>query len=394
MASIYVHVPFCARRCTYCDFYFVTGDKSPATFVRAAVQEIAHYASVYGKAEPIETVYFGGGTPSRLAPDDVFALLDAVRTGFKADALQEVTFEVNPDDLSADYLRALRSLGVDRLSIGVQSFFDADLAWMNRVHTGAQAEAAIEMAQAAGFDNFSIDLIFGLPEQPEEYWAANLARAVRLGAPHVSAYGLTVEQKTPLGKSVARGLVIPSGDDVMAARYGFTSEFLRGRGYEHYEIASFALPGRRAVHNARYWTHDNYLGIGPSAHSFWWKRGVAGRRSGAAHRWSNVSHLGRYEALLEGRQLPLDEKQNLSLDALANEYVMLRLRTSDGLDLAVLDERYGADLVTEKVSELAWLEGDGLVTLRGGVLRLTDEGKLVADGVTERLMLDERSQGL
>ncbi len=390
MAGLYIHVPFCAQRCTYCDFYFVAGERTTAGFVAAAVAEIEALGARYGGREPLETVYFGGGTPSRLPVEGVFALLDAARRHFRADALQEVTIEVNPDDVTPDYFPALRALGVDRLSIGVQSFFEDDLRWMRRTHTAPQAEDAVAMARAAGFSNISLDLIFGLPEQPEEHWAANLAKALRLGADHLSTYGLTVETRTPLGKAVETGRIVPLDDEVMAERYRFTMDFLRAQGFEHYEISAFARPGRRALHNARYWTHANYLGVGPSAHSFWWDRRLGG---GGARRWSNVRHLGRYEALVGQGRPPLDEQQTLSLDALANEFLMLRLRTSDGLDLDVLDDRYGVDLLAEHVDELAALEDAGLTLLRGCTLRLTDDGKLVADAVTERLLVDETFRG-
>jgi oxygen-independent coproporphyrinogen III oxidase len=391
LAGLYLHVPFCAQRCTYCDFYFVAGERATAGFVQAARVEIEALGTRYGAREAVETIYFGGGTPSRLPLDGVFALLDAVRRHFRADAPEEVTFELNPDDATPEYLRGLRTLGIDRLSIGVQSFFDADLRWMRRAHTAEQAAAVVAMAREAGFDNLSLDLIFGLPEQPEEYWAANLERAVGLEVEHLATYGLTVEDRTALGKAVAAGRTVPLDDEAMAARYRFTMDYLRGRGYEHYEISAFAKPGRRAVHNARYWTHANYLGVGPSAHSFWWDRRLGGA---GAQRWSNVRSLARYEALLGQGRAPLDEQHGLSLDALANEYLLLRLRTADGLDLDALEARYGVDLLAEHVDEIAALEADGLVRLRGSTLRLTDDGKLVADAVTERLVLDETHRGL
>ncbi len=389
MSALYLHIPYCAQRCVYCDFYFVTSKRAPTGFVEAMRAEIADYGAQYGPHEKVETIYFGGGTPSRLPLSDVERLLGAVRDHFQADAPAEVTFEVNPDDCSPEYVRGLHSLGIDRLSIGVQSFFDADLRWMNRAHTAREAENAIALARETGFRSFSVDLIFGLPEQPEEYWYANVQKAVRLGAPHLSTYGLTVEEGTVLGKNVQRGLVAPLPEDAMAERYLFTLELLRGEGFEGYEISSFARPGHRARHNSLYWTHANYLGFGPSAHSFWW-----GRPEKGAHRWSNVRHLGRYEALVAGRQRPLDEKQRLSLDTLANEYVMLQLRLADGLDLDRLDQRYSADLLDEKADVVEWLAGDGLVALENRRLRLTDRGRLLADAVTEKLLFSELYRGL
>ena len=385
MAGLYLHIPFCSQRCVYCDFYFVTTRTSHASFVQALCTELDYYAAEYGSREPIETIYFGGGTPSLLALDDIAQILQAIHTGYDTSDVREVTFEMNPEDADADYLRGLRQLGIDRLSIGVQSFYADDLTFMNRSHSADEAEAIVPLVREADFGNFSIDLIFGLPEQPEEYWAANLQKAIRLDVPHLSTYSLTIEEKTPLAKQVQRGLVQPAGDEALEARYAFTMDYLRQHSYEHYEISSFARPGYRARHNSLYWQHANYLGFGPSAHSFW-RQGLTGA---TAFRWSNIRNLKRYEALLAGRQAPLETRDRLNLDDLANEHILLTLRTSDGLSLTHLDQRYGADLLFEKENELAWLEGEGYIEpVRSGHVRLTDRGRLVCDTVTERLLLD------
>ena len=385
MAGVYLHIPFCARRCIYCDFYFVTTARSHAGFVAAMRREIAHYGAEFGSLEPIETIYFGGGTPSRLVADDVGLLLDTVREHFDASGVLETTLELNPDDADPKYLRAIRSHGVDRLSVGIQSFQAADLEFMNRSHDADQARAVVDRARESGFDNLSVDLIFGLPGQPDEYWAANLERAVRLDVPHISTYSLTVEERTVLGNQVSRGVVAAPDEDVLADRYAFTMEYLAEAGYEHYEISSFARPGFRSVHNTRYWDHHNYLGFGPSAHSFWWK-GLP------ASRWANVRNLRSYEALLGDRQLPTDYREALSLDSLADEYVMLALRTGDGVDLDRLEERYGTDLLDERLDDIAWLETEGLIhPVRNRRLRLTDKGRTLCDSITARLLPDTDS---
>lgn len=382
MTGLYLHVPFCSQRCVYCDFYFVTTQPDHGGFLHALDVEIEHYARTY--PDPLATIYLGGGTPSLLKLEEMARILGSVYEHFDASAVEEVTVEVNPEDVSPEYLRGLKSLGVTRLSIGVQSFFAEDLAWMNRAHDAEQAEAAVEAA-ASVFDSFSVDLIFGLPEQPFEYWGANLEKAARLGAPHISTYGLTIEPKTPLAKHVERGLVKPSDDDEMAERYQFTLDFLRARGYEHYEVSSFARPGRRAVHNARYWEHENYLGLGPSAHSFWRTPMLVTK----AERWANVRNLKRYEALLRGHNLPIDEREPLGFDTLADEYLMLRLRTRGGLDLAKYAREYGVDLERDRAEPLGWLEGDGLLERTpGGILRLTDAGFAVSDAITTALLSD------
>ncbi len=381
---LYIHVPYCAQRCTYCDFYFVTSKTSPAPFLASVEREMASYGHELGAFDPIETIYFGGGTPSRLPPEDLVRLIKLASVHFDTSGVREVTVEVNPDDVTPGYLRVLKQGGVTRLSIGIQSFFADDLKWMNRSHSAEQAEQSILWARDAGFDSFSIDLIFGLPDQPPEYWMANVQKAIRLGAPHISAYGLTVEEGTPLGKQVARGLVIPAPDDEVADRFSFTQSFLRDAGYEHYEVSSFAKPGQRAVHNSAYWTHANYVGLGPSAHSFWW----GAPRSGA-HRWDNVRNLARYNALIEQRRGPVENADRLTMDALANEYLMLRLRTSDGLNLDTLNQRYAADLLHEKSDDVMMLQDEGLLIQDGSTLRLTDSGLLVADAVTSHLLFDD-----
>ncbi len=376
--GLYLHIPFCARRCVYCDFYFVTTSRDDDAFTEALCAEISRCAERYD-APPLETIYFGGGTPSLLAPRHLARILDAVHARFDASAVEEVTLELNPDDVRLADLRALRALGIDRLSIGVQSFFEEDLRWMNRSHSAAEAARIVPMARAAGFDNFSVDLIFGLPEQPAERWTANLALARRLAVPHLSTYGLTIEPKTPLGNRVRRGLTTPASEEQVAARYQETMDTLRAGGYAHYEISSFARPGREARHNARYWQHADYLGLGPSAHSFRWE-------SGGARRWANVRSLRRWqEALSEGR-LPVTDDETLAPETLADEYVLLRLRTADGLDLDRLRTRYGRDLCAEQPDALARLEAEGYLCTTHRTVRLTDKGKLTADAVTAALL--------
>ncbi|NND70706.1 MAG: radical SAM family heme chaperone HemW [Rhodothermales bacterium] len=380
MAGIYIHVPFCTQRCVYCDFYFVTTATTYSPYVDALVNEIDHYGAKHISEEPIRTVYFGGGTPSLLKVADVQRILLAIENSFQLE-LEELTFEMNPEDGSHDYLSGLRDAGIDRLSIGVQSFYDRDLEFMNRSHNAEQAESVVETVRAAGFDNFSIDLIFGIPGQPPEYWAANLEKAARLDVPHVSTYGLTIEPETPLFKMVRNGKVTAISEEDHADQFRFTIGYMVDAGYEHYEISSFAKPGHRAVHNHAYWSHTNYLGFGPSAHSFWW-RGLPARR------WVNVKNLRQYEGLLSGRTTPVEMEEHLDLDTLANEHIMLRLRTEDGLDMNFLESQYGLDLYEERVDDLAWLESEGFIEpIRNNRVKLTLDGKIMADMVTSKLMI-------
>lgn len=353
--------------------------------MRALCTELEYRAATYGALEPVETIYLGGGTPSRLSLDDLARILDTINSHFNTSELGEVTLELNPEDGDIDYLGGLKDIGINRLSIGIQSYYESDLRFMHRSHNSEQAAAVVPLVRKAGFNNFSVDLIFGVPNQPEEYWAANLEKAVGLEAPHLSTYMMTVEPRTVLHKQIERGLIQPVGEEDITDLYEFTIRYLQERGYEHYEISSFAQPGFRAQHNQLYWNHRNYLGFGPSAHSFWWK-GLPARR------WANVGNLQKYEALLESRQEPLDFSEQLVLDTLANEYIMLRLRTTDGLDLDRLSSRYGVELLVEKVDDLARLESEGYIApIRNSRVRLTELGKTLCDTVTEHLLIDDEA---
>lgn len=380
MAGLYLHIPYCSQRCVYCDFYFVTTRKVHTPFIEAMTTELELYASEYAARESIESVYFGGGTPSKLLPDEIHSLMASIRNFYTLDEVQEITFEMNPEDVTESYVRDLHQLGIDRISLGVQSFFDSDLEFLSRAHDAATARQAIEIIQKSPIENLSIDLIFALPGQDMEYWAANLEIARDFEIPHLSTYGLTIEERTPLYKQVQNGLITPISDEDHANRFLFTMDFLRDQGYEHYEISSFASPGHRSVHNHRYWSHTNYIGLGPSAHSFWWK-GLPARR------WENVKNLKSYEALLSGHTRPIDAQEALSLDVLAREYIMLRLRTSDGLDLNILEDRYGVDLLTDHLDELAMLEESSFILpIRNQIVTLTDSGKTICNSVIEKLL--------
>ena len=381
--GIYVHVPFCSQRCSYCDFYFVTTSRATGPFVAALAVEAEAYAARV--TEPVGTIYVGGGTPSLLPLGDVATLLGALHQHYETAAVEEITFEANPEDLAGpdglDYLRGLKALGVTRLSVGVQSFYDEDLRRMNRAHSGAQAEEAIAHIEKAGFASYSADLIFGLPEQPFELWGANLEKAARLGVPHLSTYSLTVEERTPLHKLVATGKVAVPGDDALRERFLFTMDYLVARGYDHYEVCTFSQPGHRSRHNQGYWRHEPYLGLGPSAHGMLWKT-----RS-LAERVQNVRSLNKWSALLQQGEWPVEAREPVTLDQLADEHVLLRLRLmDDGLDLDHLLVRYGFDLRTEKAAELRALQSGGLVRQDGATLRLTREGACVADAVALKLI--------
>ena len=384
LPGLYVHVPFCAQRCVYCDFSITTTRRDEGSFARAIEAEAARQGKVFRDRAPLSTLYLGGGTPSLLSPEALAAVLGSAHRHFDTAGLAEVTVEANPENLTGeagrDWLRAARSLGVTRLSVGVQSFFDDDLAFMTRAHDGGQAEAAVAAA-VAEIGDVSVDLIFGVPDQPFEHWGANLQKALRLGATHLSTYSLTVEARTPLRKLVDLGRVVPEGDDTLRQRYLFTHDYLAEHGFEHYEVSSFARPGHRSRHNQSYWAHETVLGIGPSAHSFWRETRSRGWR------WADVAALSRWQGLVLAGHDPLDWRESIGPDELADEAVLLGLRRlQEGLDLDTLERDYGVDLLHERRAELAALEGAGLVEVTTERVRLTVEGAAVADAVALRLV--------
>jgi len=384
VAALYFHIPFCTKRCIYCDFYFVTTNRLYEPFTEAILLEVEHHGRKYGKKEKINTLYFGGGTPSLMPLKELARILDAAAKWFDVSNVQETTIEVNPDDLTFSYLQGLREIGFDRLSIGIQSFHEADLAFLGRAHNQAQAYNSLDLARKTGFDNFSIDLIYGLPDQSLADWERNLETALAYDVPHISAYSLTVEYGTVLNKKVLKGQIKPTDEGDMGSLFGFTSSYLSNRGYEHYEISNFAKPNFRSQHNQRYWTHENYFGFGPSAHSFWWEKSP----SANVKRWANVHNLLQYQnLLLQEYTLPIAESDQLTPDDIINEYVMLRLRTDDGIDLTHLEQHYGYDLLMEKLEEIAWLESEAFIhPIKKHHLRLTLKGRMVCDAITQRLL--------
>lgn len=374
MAGLYVHVPFRARPCLYDDSPLVLAEAPHASFLQAVQAELQHYAQHYAQryagAEPIRTIYIGGGRPSLLSRDELRRLLQTIREHFEAEALEEVTLEIHPADASDAYLRGTHELGIDRVSMDVISFYADDLERLQADQPDLSREVAVERLHDAGFDRFTIDLYFGWAEQPGMRWKANLQKADRLTVPHISIVECTGDQ------------LAEASEDLRADQLQFAMEYLHNQGYEHYEISHFARPHHRGIHNQRHWNHSNYLGVGPSAHSFWWN----GER---AVRWSNVRNLARYEALIDQHHRPIAQQTELSDEDLAAEYVMLRLRTADGLDLDVLKSRYGFDLRAERADALARFAGEGYIELfNERHVRLTDRGKLVADTIISALLPD------
>jgi len=373
--GLYIHVPFCTQRCIYCDFYFVTSMRSRSRFVDAVCTEISQTAQRYREI-PVATIYFGGGTPSRLPHEDVAHILAVIQRCFDTQATMEITFEMNPEDVSTDDLANLRKCGITRPSVGIQSFWADDLKFLNRAHGPNQADRAIAHIKEARFKSWTLDLIFGLPDQHPTRWAVNLARA--MDAPHISTYNLTIEPRTPLHRKVELGWVTPADDDTVTQAYEMAMDKLKRAGYTHYEISSFARPGHRAQHNEAYWKHSNYLGFGPSAHSFWWDHE-------GAHRWNNVSNLKTYLSLIDDGQAPATFTETLTLKELATESIMLGLRTREGISVKRLKDTYQLELPRERIRHLIQAQ---LIKRSGDRVRLTRTGRHVCDPVTTMLLPD------
>jgi oxygen-independent coproporphyrinogen III oxidase len=376
MAGIYLHVPFCRQACVYCNFHFSTSLKQVDSVVAAMMREIALKKHRLGGEIP-ETVYIGGGTPSLLPPATITKIWDAIQTAFPNIELSEFTLEANPDDLTPTYLKALRQTPVNRLSIGIQSFREADLKFMNRAHNAEQALSAIQNARDAGFENITADLIYGLPDMPLAAWQANLDQLLNLGLPHFSAYALTVEPKTALHHAVTQRKAPPTDPEHQAQAFLLLAERAAAAGYEQYEISNFAQPGKYAVHNTAYWSGKKYIGIGPSAHSF----------DGDTRSW-NIANNALYTASILNRGVAEETVECLTARDRTNEYIMTALRTMWGMDLEIAETLSGGGAKSEMERSAARYLAAGQLLRSGNVLTLTTEGKLFADGIAADLFMD------
>lgn len=375
--GLYVHVPFCSAICPYCDFAVVKGSEARRRrFVETLLAEIELATN---HAQPFDTVYFGGGTPSLLAEEELARVLAAGRE--KLGALDDawIFLEANPEDVTPASLASWRRLGVRTLSLGVQSFDDGELRFLGRRHSGDEARRAVAAAVGAGFETVSVDLIYGLPGQERAAWQRNLEAAVALAPQHLSCYQLTVNEGTPFGRQRDRGRLREMPEPEQAERFVATHEVLAAAGYPAYEVSNFALgPAHRSRHNAKYWDHTPYLGLGPSAHSF------DGRR-----RFWNERNLSRYSDRVSAGERPLAGEELLSREQLALEALMLGLRTVSGVDLAAFRRRHGVDLEAANRERLPRLAEEGLLTLETGRLSLTTRGLAVADALAAEIALEQ-----
>jgi putative oxygen-independent coproporphyrinogen III oxidase len=375
VAGFYIHIPFCKKLCSYCDFYFSVSLANKNEMLTALVKEIAERKDYLG-GDTISTLYIGGGTPTVYSTDELKLLVDAILEHYPCQ-IEEFTVEANPDDLTAEYLNGLRRIGVNRLSIGIQSFIDRDLTLMNRRHDAQMALNVVPMAQAAGFDNISIDLIYGIPGQSEEEWIANLDTALSLNVQHISSYHLSIEPKTVFGNQMRRGLFHPIDDEASERLYHHLEERLTRGGFEHYEVSNFAKPECYSKHNSSYWTYAKYIGIGPSAHSF----------DGVSRQW-NIANNKKYLKAIANNQ-PYWEKEQMSLEEQYNELILTSLRTAWGLNKKEIESRFGERLNCYFYKAIEPYTKCGKLIDDGTVIRIPTEYFLVSDGIMSDLFYVE-----
>ncbi len=372
MAGIYIHIPFCKQACTYCDFHFSTNQKLRKPLIDALCVEIKQRSHEIKEAPA--TLYFGGGSPSILNEEELAQIFETLSSSFDVSRLTEVTLESNPDDHSAEKLKLWQSLGVNRLSIGIQSFIDRDLILMNRAHNAHEASNCVKNARETGFEKVSIDLIYGIPNQSIDEWKNNIQRAIDLAPEHISAYCLTVEEKTVLHHQVAKNMVTEKDDETIEREFLVLHELLTKAGFEHYEISNFGKPEHMATHNGSYWQGLDYVGFGPAAHSF----------DGATKRRWNVSNNPQYiKAISEGGRYWEDEI--LTDTDRTNEQLMTGLRRHQGIDLSTLPKNHQAVIA----QNLQQLNGDlkSCLWQEGEQLGIKPENWLLADALIRELMI-------
>lgn len=373
MAGVYIHIPFCRKACHYCNFHFSTSNQLQESFVVALLHEI-ELRKIY-LAEAVSTIYFGGGTPSILPSADIKRILTKLSHTFDINADSEITLEANPDDITIEKLQEWKDAGINRLSIGVQSFFEEDLKWMNRAHNATHARHCIQLAHDAGFHNLNIDLIYGTPTLTDENWKQNVETAIALDVPHLSCYALTVEPKTVLEKLISQQRLENVDPEKQARHFEQLMEWMKEYGYDHYEISNFAKSGFRSKHNSSYWQGKSYLGLGPSAHSF----------NGSARQW-NVANNALYIQSLSKGTLAAEEEL-LTQEQQLNEYIMTSLRTMEGLSLQKVRNDYGDDKHETVLRTASTHIYHNYLALDNDYLKTTAKGKLLADGIASDLFV-------
>lgn len=369
---IYIHIPFCKQACHYCDFHFSTSLQYKADMVQAILKEIT-LRSDYLTDKTVDSIYFGGGTPSLLDVADVARIIDRVANHYEVSPTAEITLEANPDDLGRSKVQALRQTAVNRFSVGIQSFYEEDLRWMNRAHNAQEADAAVKRIQDAGFENITCDLIYGFPLLTNEKWHSNIQKLIDFGIPHISSYSMTVEQRTALDHFIKLGKTPPMAEEQSAEQMNILIDRLTTANFEQYEISNFAKSAHYAKHNTNYWRGIHYLGIGPSAHSF----------NGITRSW-NIANNAKYIQSIEAGK-PLFETEVLTQSDQINEYIMTALRTMWGIDLDRIISAFGSGAKDYILRSARPFIDNGQLHQHGQQLVLSNSGKLFADHIASEL---------
>ncbi|WP_292010064.1 radical SAM family heme chaperone HemW [Chryseobacterium sp.] len=372
---IYIHIPFCKQKCSYCNFHFSTSLDFKDEMLAAIKKEIGHRKSEL-QNKMLQSLYLGGGTPSILNAGEINQLIDEVLKYFSFEKDIEITLEANPDDLDKSFLKELSHSPVNRLSIGTQSFFDEDLKLMNRAHNASEAEGSIKRAQDFGFENLSIDLIYGSPTSNMEIWKENLNKTIALEVPHISSYALTVEPRTALNNWIAKGKVSTPKEEEQNREFYYMSDFLKDHGFDHYEISNFAKPGFYSRHNSAYWKYKEYLGIGPSAHSY----------NGFEKRSWNVANNQQYIKKLNAN-VSAHETEVLSEQDQFNEMIMIGLRTIWGVDMKDLREKFSKEIYERIVAEIRPKMEEGILEIDKDHLKIPEKHWFLADGIASDLFI-------
>ena len=375
MAGIYIHIPFCKQACHYCNFHFSTSLRHRDEMVTAICKEI-DLQKDFLTNKNLTTIYFGGGTPSLLETSEINQILERLSKNYSWENNIEITLEANPDDITTEKISKLRAGGVNRLSIGIQSFIDSELLASNRAHNSDESLKAVQICQDAGIDNLSIDIIYGMPNSTQDSWQYNIDKALELDVDHISSYALTVEPKTFLDRMVKKGGILLPKEIEVNKQYLQLIHSLTTAGYDHYEISNFAKPSRYAVHNTNYWMSVPYLGLGPSAHSY----------QPTFRQW-NINNNAKYIKSISKGVIPSEREQTKYADQF-NEYIMTRLRTMWGVDLNELNNRFSSELKNVQKNIAKYIKSQD-VLLEDNHYRLTPKGKLLADGIASDLFLVE-----
>ena len=376
MAGIYIHIPFCKKLCSYCDFYHIITQSDNKNFIDALISETIIRKEYLGN-EIVSTIYIGGGTPSVLLPEEINMILGNIRKLFQVDDNCEITIELNPDDIDDEFLKGLKDSAVNRISLGIQSWRDSDLKLMNRRHNAAQAANALDQVLKAGFKNVTIDLIYGIPGMTTTDWSSNLDISFSYDIKHLSAYHLTIEPGTVFGKMKEKGLLSETDEEESSAQFHLLIEKALSAGFVHYEISNFGKPGYFSIHNSNYWKQVSYLGLGPSAHSF----------NGYSRQW-NIRNVKKYIKALSSGSL-LFEKEELDKRTRFNEYIMTSLRTMWGIDLDFVERIFDKEGYDYVVNLSGKMIDYGLMKQENKTLVLTNQGKMISDNIISELMVPE-----